>query len=88
MSGNPDLNPSEEESTTHNKKEPIVEDKYLLPYPTRTLDPPIRLVDRAREIELADESIKTNVGGKLELILKQIRGLQDEAKRIMEERLP
>lgn len=69
----------------HNKKEPDVPGKSFLPYPTRTLDPPISIVDRAKEIEKAEESIKTHVNGKLDLIVKQIRNLQDEAKKIMEQ---
>jgi hypothetical protein len=40
----------------HNKNEPVIENRRSLSVPSRTLDPPIRLVDRAREIELADSS--------------------------------
>ena len=69
----------------HNKREADVPDRSFLPYPTRTLDPPISIVDRAKEIEKAQESIKTHVSGKLDLIVKQIRNLQDEAKKIMEQ---
>ncbi|MCB1159096.1 MAG: DUF2452 domain-containing protein [Leptospiraceae bacterium] len=74
-----------ENTNRHNKKEPVVENKHSLPYPTRTLDPPIRLVDRAREIESADMVIQTSVNSRLELIAKQIRNLQDEAKQILEQ---
>ncbi len=69
----------------HNKKEAVVEDKHSLPYPVRTLDPPIRLVDRAREIEQAHLSLKTHAAGKLDVIARQIRGLQEEARRILEQ---
>ena len=68
----------------HNKSEPVVEGKNALPYPTRSLDPPITLVDRAREIELAEESIQSHVNSKLELIVKQIRTLQQEARQIID----
>ncbi|MEM7183205.1 MAG: DUF2452 domain-containing protein [Spirochaetota bacterium] len=73
----------DERPAKHNKKEPIVENKRSLAYPTRTLDPPITLVDRAREIETAQESIRSHVDSKLDLILKQIRALQEEAKDII-----
>ena len=73
------------EGSAHNKREPVVEDKHLLPYGTRTLDPAITLVDRAREIETASQSIQTHVSGKLDLIAGQIRQLQAEAKKIMEQ---
>ncbi len=67
----------------HNKKEPVVENKNSLNYPTRTLDPPISLVDIAREIEKSEETIKINVKGKLDLILKQIEALKNEAREII-----
>lgn len=53
-------------------------------YPSRTMDPPFSLVERAQEIELAEESIQSHVSGKLDLIVKQIRALKDEARSIME----
>ena len=68
----------------HNKSEPIVPDRNFLPYPTRTLDPPFSIVDRAKEIEKAEEHIKIHVNGKLNVIVEQIRHLQEEARRIIE----
>lgn len=56
-----------------------------LTYGTSRLAPAIRLVDRAKEIELAHESIKSHTHGKLDLILKQIRHLQQEANSILEQ---
>ena len=76
--------PTGPEPLQHNKAEPVVEGKHSLAYGTRTLDPAIRLVDRAREIELADQSISSHTNAKLELILKQIRNLQDEARMVVE----
>ena len=73
----------DERTGKHNKREPVVENKRSLAYPTRTLDPPITLVDRAKEIETAHESIRSHVDSKLELILKQIQALQAEAKEIV-----
>lgn len=69
----------------HNKQEAIVENKSSLPYPTRTLDPPISIVEQAKEIEKAQESIKSSVNNKLDVILKQIKSLQEEAKKIVNE---
>lgn len=68
----------------HNKKEPVVENKNSLAYGSRTMDPAITLVDRALEIEKADETIKSHVHSKLELIGKQIKALQQEAQAILE----
>lgn len=69
----------------HNKNEPVVENKNSLAYPTRTLDPPITIVEQAREIEKAQEAIKNTVNTKLDVIVKQIRSLQEEAQRIVDE---
>lgn len=65
--------------------EGIIENRHLLPYGTSVSDVPIRLVDRAKEIESAHASLQTVANGKMELILKQIRQLQEEAKLILEE---
>jgi hypothetical protein len=73
------------ETPRHNKQEPIVENKNTLAYPTRTMDPPMQLVDRAREIEAAEGALKVQADGKLELILRQIRSLQQEARAIIEQ---
>ncbi|MCG8570088.1 MAG: DUF2452 domain-containing protein [Spirochaetes bacterium] len=69
----------------HNKKEPEVKNKNTLPYPSRTLDPPISIVEQAKEIEKAEKMLSLQVNGKLELIVKQIRFLQEEARKIIEE---
>jgi hypothetical protein len=65
-------------------KEPIVENKAFLEYPIRTLDPPISIVDRAKEIEKADQWLKAGVSQKLDIILKQIKSLQEQAKEILQ----
>jgi len=67
------------------EKENLESSRHLLPYGTSLSDAPIRLVDRAKEIELAHTALQTFANGKLELILKQIRQLQEEAKLILEE---
>jgi len=73
------------ETGQHNKNEPVLENKHLMTHPSRTLDPPFSLVDRAREIEAADETINSHVSGKLDLIVAQIRSLKEEAKKILEQ---
>jgi hypothetical protein len=65
-------------------KEPVVENKAFLEYPIRTLDPPISIVDRAKEIEKADQWLKAGVSQKLDIILKQIKSLQEQAKEILQ----
>ena len=54
-------------------------------YPTSRLGAKIELVDLAREIEKADETIGVVVGGKLDLIREQMRALQEQARRLLEE---
>ena len=71
------------ETPRHNKQEAVVDDKHTMAYPTRTMDPPFSLVARAEEIERAEESIQSHVHGKLDLIVKQIRALKEEARTIM-----
>jgi hypothetical protein len=67
----------------HNKKEPVIENKNSLTYPSRTLDPPVTIIDQAKEIENAHSTLKMNVNSKLDVIVKQIRLLQEEAGRII-----
>jgi hypothetical protein len=54
------------------------------PYPLSRLSPRIELVDVAREIQEADRLLGAVVGGQLEVIAEQIRGLQDRARAILE----
>ena len=56
---------------------------HSLTYGTSRLAPAISLVDRAKEIELAEESVQLHVHGKLEVIAKQIRRLKEEAELIL-----
>ena len=55
------------------------------PYPVSRLAPPIDLVDMAKEIEQADNMVNTRVSSKLKVIADQIKGLQEEARQILEE---
>lgn len=68
---------------THENEEN--KERHLLPYGTHVGDAPISLVDRAREIETAHVAIQNFANAKLELILKQIQTLQNEAKQILEQ---
>lgn len=54
------------------------------PYPLSRLAPPFSLVDTAREIETADATLGVRLGGQLELIADQIRGLQERARALLE----
>jgi hypothetical protein len=69
----------------NDRRKIIVQNKNRLTYPSSTLDPVIRIVDQAREIENAHELIQTKVNHKLDVILKQIRILQDEARSIIDQ---
>jgi hypothetical protein len=55
------------------------------PYPLSRLSAPINLIDVAREIQAADTVLSAVAGGKLEAIARQIRALQQEAARTLEE---
>lgn len=54
------------------------------PYPISRLAPVHDLVDVAREIQDADRMLGTVTGGKLQLLAKQIRALQEEARSLIE----
>jgi len=56
-----------------------------VPYPTSRLAARIDLVDMAQEIEKADQALGMVVGGKLEVIRDQMRVLQEEARRLLDE---
>lgn len=56
---------------------------HSLTYGTSRLAPKISLVDRAKEIELAEESVQLHLHGKLEIIAGQIRRLKEEAELIL-----
>ncbi len=55
------------------------------PYPMSRLAPAHDLVDVARQIAEADRTIGTVVGGKLDVIARQIRALQDEARTLLDD---
>ncbi|BCO07635.1 hypothetical protein GF1_00110 [Desulfolithobacter dissulfuricans] len=57
---------------------------HSAPYPVSRLAPAISLVDIASEIERADTLLASHAEGRLEVIARQIRALQDEARTILE----
>ncbi len=54
------------------------------PYPISRLAPVHDLVDVARQIQDADRMLGTVTGTRLQLLAKQIRALQEEARTILE----
>lgn len=58
---------------------------HASPYPMSRLAPVHDLVDVAREIQQADAMQGAVVNNKLQLIAGQIRALQEQAKRILDE---
>lgn len=58
--------------------------EYLSPYPVSRLAPAFELVDLAEEIAKADDLLSMQTGGKLKLLADQIRGLQEEARTLLE----
>ncbi|MEZ4302000.1 MAG: DUF2452 domain-containing protein [Polyangiaceae bacterium] len=54
------------------------------PYPISRLAPVHDLVDMAREIQEADRMLGTVAGNKLQLLAKQMRALQEEARAVLE----
>jgi hypothetical protein len=58
---------------------------HSLPYPASRLSAPIELVDLAKEIEQADQVIGMVAGAKLQVIRDQMRALQEQARKVLEE---
>lgn len=54
------------------------------PYPLSRLAPRFDLVDVAREIQQADATLGSVTGAKLELLARQIRALQEQARAVLE----
>ncbi len=74
-------------ASDHDSEEPAAgraSDRAMV-YPTSRLGAKIELVDLAREIEKADETIGLVVSGKLDTIREQMRALQEQARRLLEE---
>lgn len=67
------------------EKRDLEEKEHLSTYPVSRLAPPFELVNLAEEIARADDLLAMQTSGKLKLLAKQIRALQDEAISILEE---
>ncbi|XP_071482669.1 uncharacterized protein C1orf50 homolog [Diadema antillarum] len=52
---------------------------------TNTPEDPTDLVDLARQVQKADEFVRANAGNRLMTIADQIRHLQEQAKKVLEE---
>jgi hypothetical protein len=76
---------SDDDDTTRHGGDKHGGPDHSSPYPVSRLAPPVGLVDAAREIEKADETIRNHVGSKLRVIAEQMRSLRDQAHAIMEE---
>lgn len=55
------------------------------PYPVSRMAPATELVDMAREIAAADSMLGNVTHGKLKVIAEQIRHLQEEANRVLQQ---
>jgi len=59
--------------------------QHLSPFPKSRLAPSFELVDLAKEIAKADDMLSMQTNGKLTLLAEQIRGLQEEARKILQQ---
>lgn len=60
-------------------------DARSAPYPVSRMAPATELMDLAKIVAEADKSIQSHATGKLKVIANQIKSLQDEARRILEQ---
>ncbi len=58
---------------------------YSSPYPVSRLAPGFGLVDLAHEIQQADQMVAGRLAAQLEVIAEQVRSLQAQARRILEQ---
>jgi hypothetical protein len=58
---------------------------HASPYPVSRLGAPVSLVDTAREIESASTSVAMRANAQLEIILEQMRALQQQAREVMDQ---
>lgn len=55
------------------------------PYPVSRMAPAVTLSDMAKEIEQADQTVNAHASSKLRIIADQIKSLQAEAKKVLEQ---
>jgi hypothetical protein len=58
---------------------------HASPYPVSRLGAPVSLVDTARAIEAASANVAMRTNAQLEVILEQMKALQDRARAIVEQ---
>jgi hypothetical protein len=58
---------------------------HSAPYPVSRLAPGFGLADLAREIEQADLVVSGRLSGQLQVIAEQVKALQSQARRILEQ---
>lgn len=58
---------------------------HTAPYPVSRLAPSFGLVDMAQEIEQANTQVATRVSGQLHVIAEQVKALQAQARKILEQ---
>lgn len=58
---------------------------HSAPYPVSRLAPSFGLADLAREIEQADQVVSGRLSGQLQVIAEQVKALQSQARRILEQ---
>ena len=58
---------------------------HASPYPVSRLGAPISLVDSARAIEAASETVALRTNAQLEVIVEQMQALQQQAREILEQ---
>ena len=58
---------------------------HASPYPVSRLGAPVSLVDQARFIESASSKVALRANAQLEVIVEQMRALQDRARAIVEQ---
>lgn len=78
------MSTSDEDEATYGGTN-VREREAASPYPVSRLAPSFRLVDLARQLEDADRVLGAVASGKLHAILEQVRALQEQAKRVLEE---
>ncbi len=61
--------------------------EFASPYPVSRLAPANELIDLAKEISRADDLLALQASGKLKVLAKQMRLLQEEAQQILKETL-
>jgi hypothetical protein len=59
--------------------------EHASPYPVSRLGAPVSLVDMAKAIETASQSVAMRTNAQLEVVLEQMRALQQRAREIVEQ---